>query len=175
MQQTEFQLLTIYFREISVGLLCFFLISALHIKIITHLSFITEVKVIRDLKLQNYSGIIRINMALFLLLGVCHILSIGLWSLILFYSGLVPVFINALLFAGSCYTTLGYMGDTLPVGWRVVALFIALSGLFSFSLSTGVLISKTNNFRIAWKNRYKSKIMKYLKKHKLSEEDFEKL
>lgn len=48
---------------------------------------------------------------------------------------------TAFYFAGETYTTLGYGDVLLPQGWRQLALFIAMSGLFAFGWSTGVLVS----------------------------------
>ena len=48
---------------------------------------------------------------------------------------------TAFYFAGETYTTLGFGDILLPSGWRQLALFIAMSGLFAFGWSTGVLVS----------------------------------
>ena len=50
-------------------------------------------------------------------------------------------FRTAFYFAGETYTTLGYGDVILPTGWRQLALFIAMSGLFTFGWTTGVLVS----------------------------------
>lgn len=112
---------------------------------------------------------------MFLTLGSCHLFAIFLWAFFLYLTQTLHTLIDAILFAGSCYTTLGYMGDQLPTGWRLIALFIAISGLFSFSLSTATILAKTSNFRMAWKGANKEKLIKYLKKHNLDESDFESL
>lgn len=39
------------------------------------------------------------------------------------------------------YTTLGFGDILLPPNWRQLALFIAMSGVFSFGWSTGVLVN----------------------------------
>jgi len=48
---------------------------------------------------------------------------------------------TAFYFTGETYTTLGFGDVLLPQGWRQLALFIAMSGLFAFGWSTGVLVS----------------------------------
>jgi Ion channel len=48
---------------------------------------------------------------------------------------------TAFYFTGETYTTVGFGDVLLPAGWRQLALFIAISGLFSFGWSTGVLVS----------------------------------
>ncbi|MDE2260387.1 MAG: two pore domain potassium channel family protein [Betaproteobacteria bacterium] len=52
----------------------------------------------------------------------------------------MPDFRTAFYFAGETYTTLGYGDLLLPQGWRQLALFIAMSGLFTFGWTTGVLV-----------------------------------
>lgn len=164
-----------YTREILVGVCCFIAISAIHIHFVTQISFISEVKIISDLNNGKYNGVIRTNLLLFSALGMCHLIAIFVWAGFLLLFGLIPSFIDSLLFSGSCYTTLGYMGDKLPVGWRLLSLFIAISGLFSFSVSTAVLLSKTNKFKEAWKLKHQQKIIRYLKKHRLTESHFDNL
>lgn len=76
-----------------------------------------------------------------LLICLVQILSIHLWALWIYGAGLINDPLKAVLFAGSCYTTLGIYSDILPKGWEVVALYIAFSGLFSFAMSTSAMIS----------------------------------
>ncbi|MCD8517773.1 MAG: hypothetical protein LRY53_00800 [Burkholderiaceae bacterium] len=77
------------------------------------------------------------------ILQICivQMLAIGVWTLAVYLPGLVPTALQAFLFVGSCYTTLGIFSDILPTGWKALAFYIAFSGLFSFALTTSVLIS----------------------------------
>jgi hypothetical protein len=75
----------------------------------------------------------------FVLLSV-HLLEIFIWSAALVYSGLVADWRVAGFFAGNTYTTVGYGGDILPTGWRMVAPIIAISGLFTFGWTGSVLV-----------------------------------
>ena len=75
----------------------------------------------------------------FALLSV-HLLEIFVWSTALVYSGLVADWRVAGFFAGNTYTTVGYGGDILPTGWRMVAPIIAISGLFTFGWTGSVLV-----------------------------------
>ncbi|MBU3596731.1 hypothetical protein ICN10_10005 [Polynucleobacter sp. 86C-FISCH] len=61
--------------------------------------------------------------------------------------------INAILFAGSCYLTLGFIGDVLPFGWKSLALFISFSGLFSIAWTTSAMVGLTNSLKGAWLKR----------------------
>lgn len=172
---SEFHLILNYATEISTGLICFFIVTALHSILVSQTSFIANVKILSDLKAKKYSKVIKTHFFLFLLFGFFHFIAVGLWAFFLIIFNTIPTTIEALLFAGSCYTTLGYMGNELPVGWRLLALFIAISGLFSFSISTATIFSKTANFKLAWKMKHHTKIMNYLRKHNLDETDFHSL
>jgi len=77
--------------------------------------------------------------AVFALLGL-HVLEIFLWAAALVYGGLVPNWHLAGLFSGSTYTTIGYSGMILPLGWGMLAPLIAISGLFTFGWSGSVLV-----------------------------------
>ncbi|HEY5308469.1 MAG TPA: potassium channel family protein [Casimicrobiaceae bacterium] len=69
-----------------------------------------------------------------------HLLEIFLWASALVYSNLVPDWRTAGFFAGNTYTTVGYGNFVLPLGWRMLAPIIAMSGLFTFGWSGSVLV-----------------------------------
>jgi len=75
----------------------------------------------------------------FLLLAL-HLVELLVWAAALVYSGLVPDWRAAGFFAGNTYTTIGYGSDILPMGWRLLAPIIAISGLFTFGWSGSVLV-----------------------------------
>ena len=52
----------------------------------------------------------------------------------------------------------------MPLDWKLLALFIALSGLFSVALSTAVMLSMSPLFRYAWMKKHAHAIEKRLKK-----------
>jgi hypothetical protein len=70
-----------------------------------------------------------------------HLTEIFAWALILDIFRALPDLRSAFYFAGETYTTVGFGDVLLPSGWRQLALFIAISGLFSFGWTTGVLVS----------------------------------
>lgn len=76
-----------------------------------------------------------------LLMSLVHMVSILIWTIALYLSGLIDNLRLAMLFAGSSYTTLGIFSDVLPTGWKSVAFYIAFSGLFSFAIATSSMIS----------------------------------
>ncbi len=78
---------------------------------------------------------------LVLLMLVTHVLEVFLIAAILFGMHSFPDLRTAFYYTGETYTTVGYGDVLLPAEWRQLALFIAMSGLFSFGWSTGVLVS----------------------------------
>ncbi len=88
----------------------------------------------RELRRQLYFGSLVISMLL------VHILEVFMIALALYAIHAIGDFRTAFYFAGESYTTLGYGDILLPPHWRQLALFMAMSGLFSFGWSTGVLV-----------------------------------
>ena len=70
-----------------------------------------------------------------------HIVEIMTWAFALDLINAMPDLRTAFYFSGETYTTLGFGDVMLPHEWRQLALLIALSGLFSFGWTTGVLVS----------------------------------
>ena len=66
------------------------------------------------------------------------------WAMALKAMHAMADFRTALYFAGETYTTVGYGDIVLPTEWRQLSLFIAVSSLFSFGWTTGVLVGMVN-------------------------------
>lgn len=75
---------------------------------------------------------------IFLLLFL-HIFEINIWGLALYWSGLVPVLRDAMYFSANTYTTIGYGKMVLPQQWQELSPIMAISGLFNFAWTTGLL------------------------------------
>lgn len=88
-----------------------------------------------ELKRQIYFG------KQILIILLTHLLEILLWACVLILSGALSGFRTAFYFAGETYATLGFGDVQLPVHFRQLALFIAMTGLLAFGWSTGVLVS----------------------------------
>lgn len=86
----------------------------------------------------------------FAFIALIHIIEVILWALMLLLLGLVLSPIEAILFAGSTYTTIGFISNIMPFEWKVLPLFIAFSGLFSIAWTTSIMIGMTNIYRDAW-------------------------
>lgn len=69
-----------------------------------------------------------------------HLLQIFIWGQFLHLSSLIADTHMAMLFAGSTYTTVGFVNDTLPIDWQVVVIIMATNGYFSFAWSTTAMI-----------------------------------
>ena len=78
-----------------------------------------------------------------------HLGEIALWAFIVHQLGLVDTLRQALTFCGSTYTTVGYNGDLMPDGWEVMTMIIALSGMFSFAWTTGIMMLMLKPFHAA--------------------------
>jgi hypothetical protein len=88
-------------------------------------------------------------------LALFHILEIIFWGIIILCLGIMIHPLDALLFAGSCYTTVGFEPDTLKEGWKGFAFFISLSGLFSLAWTTSIMIPMTTTYKKAWDQKYR--------------------
>ena len=87
------------------------------------------------------------------LLTISHLLEIFVWGYSLSIAGLVPNTHHAMLFAGSTYTTVGFGTNPLPIGWELVMVVIALSGMIAFGWSISVLFGMTQAVSTASRKR----------------------
>ena len=77
--------------------------------------------------------------AMILLMLTTHLAEMLLWAAALVGIEAVAGFRDAFYYVAGTYTTLGYGEGALPHGWRLLAPMIAISGLFAFGWTTGVL------------------------------------
>jgi hypothetical protein len=78
---------------------------------------------------------------LVMLMLLTHLVEVVIIAVVLLKINAFHELRTAFYFTGETYTTLGFGDILLPSGWRQLALFIAMSGLFAFGWSTGVLVS----------------------------------
>lgn len=74
-----------------------------------------------------------------LLLLASHLVQIYIWGLSLTIFDIIPNQHQAMVFAGSSYTTVGFVTDPLSVHWQLMTVIMAASGFFSFGWSTAVM------------------------------------
>ena len=70
-----------------------------------------------------------------------HLIEILVWAAVLVGLDAVPVFRDAFYYVAGTYTTLGYAEGMLPHAWRLLGPMIAISGLFAFGWTTGILVN----------------------------------
>ena len=83
------------------------------------------------------------------LLTLTHIAEIVIWGLMTFALGLIPNLRDAVTFCGSTYTTVGFSTDLMPQGWKMMNMIIALSGMFTFAWTTGIVMLMVKVFHLA--------------------------
>ena len=76
-----------------------------------------------------------------LLMLVLHIVDMSIWASVLTRLDLIPDARTSLYFTANSYTTLGYGGMPLGFGWRELGPMMAISGLFTFAWTTGVMFN----------------------------------
>ncbi len=77
---------------------------------------------------------------LIFLMLTTHMTEVSLWSFVLLATGALPDARDAFYYASVTYTTLGYEDIVLPRAWRLLSPMMAISGLFAFGWTTGVLV-----------------------------------
>jgi|SRR5665647_3732907 len=127
--------------EIMLGLslvICTLIIHSVGMYLVMHrfeLRWPRYFKEKSELRRQFYFGNLTIMML------ITHILEVFVIAVMLYGIHAFSDLRTAFYFTGETYTTLGFGDILLPIGWRQLALFIAMSGLFTFGWSTGVLVS----------------------------------
>lgn len=142
------------FIDIGWGLLGLTIILIFHGSAINHVIMKFEMRTKKNLDLGEYNWVFSHFYIAFMLIALIHISEILIWSAYIVQLNLITDPVKAILFAGSCYTTVGFIEDILPEGWRSLAFFISFTGLFSIAWTTSVMIGMTNSYRVAWRKKY---------------------
>ena len=79
-------------------------------------------------------------------LSVTHFAETLIWAVPISTTGMIPEMRDSYYFVLESYTTLGAGDVELPEQWRLIGPIIAMSGLFTFSWTAGVLVSVMNEF-----------------------------
>lgn len=142
-------------KETLTGLIGMVIVLIFHGTCINHIIMRFETRTTINLKKGQYNWVFTHFYSSFFFIALVHISEIILWCFFLLGLGLMSDGIEALIFAGSCYTTVGFVSDVLPFGWKSLAFFIAFTGLFSLAWTTSVMIGMTNAYKAAWNLKYK--------------------
>jgi hypothetical protein len=155
---------TALWENMAVGALTLFVMLWISVFFQRRISLAYEIRARVNLYRKRYNYVFLDYFISIILLIMAQVLAIAIWALMLRVMNLINDPLDALLFAGSCYTTIGIVSDVMPAGWKMLALFIALSGLFSIALSTAVMLGMSPLFRYAWMKKHAGHIEKRLKK-----------
>ncbi len=117
-------------RDALWGIVGLVAILIFHGSAINHIYMRFERHTVNYLKLSQYNRVFVHFYASFAFIALTHLLEILLWAIFIFSFSLFKEPIEAILFAGSCYTTVGFEPDALPDGWKTLAFFISFTGLF---------------------------------------------
>jgi hypothetical protein len=140
--------------DIFFGVLGLIIALMFHGSAINHIIMRFETKTDANLHNGQYNWVFTHFYTSFFFIALVHICEIILWCFYILGLGLMSDGVQALLFAGSCYTTVGFVSDVLPAGWKSLAFFIAFTGLFSLAWTTSVMIGMTNTYKSAWNLKY---------------------
>lgn len=141
-----------------VGGAILLLVMVFHGALLLQIAKRYEVKTFVYLADKKYSEVGFCFYISVLFLFLTHIAEIFIWGLVLFGLKLLPGLGQSILFSGSTYTAMGFMEDSLPDGWKMLAVIIAFSGMFAFAWTASVMISMTKNFRQAYTKLHMKKL-----------------
>ena len=140
--------------DIGWGLLGLTAVLIFHGSGINHVIMKFEMRTKKNLELRQYNRVFVHFYLAFMYIALIHITEILIWSVYIIQLNLIDEPVKAILFAGSCYTTVGFIEDILPEGWRSLAFFISFTGLFSIAWTTSVMIGMTSAYKDAWRQKY---------------------
>jgi hypothetical protein len=142
----------------AFGIAILMLVMILHGVCLLQIAKRYEVKAYLYLAEKKYTEVTKVFYLSILLLLITHLFEIVIWGLFIYGFGLIAHWSQSVLFSGSAYTAIGFMDDSLPEGWRMLAVIIAFSGLFSFAWTASVMISMTRSFRKAYARMHMHKL-----------------
>jgi hypothetical protein len=142
-------------RDAAWGIICLIIILMFHGSAINHVYMRFERLTRNNIKLTQYNRVFFHFYASFVFLVLIHLSEILLWAVFILSLEIMKTPIEAILFAGSCYTTVGFESDTLRDGWKTFAFFISMSGLFSLAWTTSIMIGMTTAYKNAWDEKYR--------------------
>jgi len=120
---------------------CLMLVSCVVIQAIFVLLVIAKGK--RSIKnLRRADNDLRAHgvfLACILLLLISHLTQIYVWGYALNAYDIIANQHQAMVYAGSTYTTVGFIADPLPTQWQLLSVIMATSGLFTFGWSTAIM------------------------------------
>jgi hypothetical protein len=98
-------------------------------------------------------------------LAALHLAETLLWALPLYVHGMIPGMRDSYFFVLQSYTTLGAGNVTLPEAWRLIGPIIAMSGLFTFGWTAGVLVSIMSEYGKLDRDRARARATREKERH----------
>ncbi|MBL8583514.1 MAG: two pore domain potassium channel family protein [Rhizobiaceae bacterium] len=90
-------------------------------------------------------------------LAALHLVETLLWALPIYGQGMIAGMRDSYFFVLQSYTTLGAGNVTLPDEWRLLGPIIAMSGLFTFGWTAGVLVTIMSEYGKLDRDRARAK------------------
>ena len=165
------ELLT-FFKNLPLAIFGLFASLWINIFFLRRISINFEIRGRTALNKDNTNGVFHQYFLAITYLMIVQIIVIILWGVALNNLALIKDPLDAIMFAGSCYTTMGIVTEVMPTGWKFIAIIIALSGLFAVALATSTMISMSTLFRRAWLLKHASRIEAILQREKIELPDF---
>lgn len=161
-----------FFKNLPLGI--FGLLTALWINVffLRRITINFEIRGRICLNRNQPTGVFHQYFIAITYLMIVQILVIVLWGVALNGLALIKDPLEAIMFAGSCYTTMGIVTEVMPTGWKFIAIVIALSGLFAVALATSSMINMSVLFRRAWLIKHASRIDAILQRENIEIPDF---
>ena len=144
-------------RDTFYGVFGLLLVLLFHGSAINYIMLRFERLTIGNLKLKQYNCVFYHFYASFFFIALIHIIEIVIWTFYIMALNLMDNGIQTLLFVGSCYTTVGFVEDILPTGWKSFVFFISFLGLFAVAWTTSTMIGMTNSYKAAWNLKHRQK------------------
>lgn len=150
--------LVLFARDFLIGMAGLTVILLVHGSLLIRIIHRFELFEDKYLKQGKFYRILLNFYLTFITIAMVHIFEIALWAFGINMFGLVDNPVDSLIFAGSCYTTVGFVEDIMPIGWKFLAFFISFSGLFTLAWTTSSMVGVIGSHKEMWKKIQASKL-----------------
>lgn len=161
-----------FFKNLPLAIIGLFAALWINVFFLRRISINYEIHSRACLNKNNPNGVFHHYFLAITYLMIVQIIVIIFWGLALNALSLIKDPMDAIMFAGSCFTTMGIVTEVMPAGWKFIAIIIALSGLFAIALATASMINMSVLFRKAWFIKHAEKIEAALKRENIQIPDF---
>ena len=161
-----------FFKNLPLAIIGLFLALWINVFFLRRIAINFEIRGRIRLNRNNPDGVFHYYFLAITYLMIVQIIVIILWGIALYALSLIKDPLEAIMFAGSCYTTMGIVTEVMPTGWKFIAIIIALSGLFAIALATSTMINMSTLFRRAWLFKHASRIEAILEREHIDIPDF---